>query len=1288
MKTKKVDPQRSAVAWQMALMITLLGCAGTWLSITTTSAADDAAQDQSKETASAEVDSDTSSDVQSEPAGETTSGLEKALERSLRGGFEEEDEATAAAEQESATSEDAEGKPAADEQRSAKPAMLKKKRHGLDWLDSLAAGQRTAQLNDEPLLVLCGSASCIWCAKLEKELAKESIQKELDRWTLVYIDVERTPTVAQQLAVSGVPALRLLTPRGTKVATHDGYMTAADLKTWLVENHDTANSDPEEVLYSPEVPDEKQIGKLLEYLTNRDVATREAAIRRLAAHRSVTADAVVGTFVEGKLAARLSTLEVLSVWEAPVEELDPWRPETLTEERLARLDKWSGELPQEQAETKQDTPLAGQRLLDAQQAIDQLLAASETEALVMYRRLARHQAALLPEVYARLQASETDLASQRLTALRYHLVASSRRILNWQQGLIALASADVATRRAAADQLVKQAAAEDETLLLELFAHADSLVRELSLRGLQEIGGAQSTKSLVKLLEDPEPNVRAAVLKQLTEKPSSSMVEPVAKYLETETDADLVVHAVRFLRETKSSVATESLLTLAEHDSWQVRAEVAEGLSSVSSSRSRSALMVDVYKALSKLLDDEDGFVVSRAMKGVQSGDTAPIDALVGIVDRHPQLASDAIEMMTGSSNSLSEAVPHLRRLTEHEEGSVRSAALAGLSDASVADMQKEVLAGLNDENSQVRQTAARIVFQKHEAARTTQVQMIRNRGVGAYDGTVFPAEEISSPKQSPASMLLDFFVSGAKAKLAAEEAAAKATISEPASEEQADAKQERGEKANAAPSDAVPSDSAPSDAVPATAEPADTESVTAKPAEAEPAVAPATIEATAEAATREPKAPAGAAPDSVQKSSGPPRSPIAVWVDQYRRGQHREKWLDETIQPLEKMLTAEDVKERAWAAVALIPFGQHDQQAVEILSQAARDHPDLAATYSSVMPWLPWKLRIEFFELLTTLPVEGYVLGYLAGHLVETPEPGAMDEIWNLFTHQDMNNSAADSLIDRLKENYFGDTYFSSSSVTPAMRKRVSQDSEKYLASENDWQRTAAMIMLINVDQEKTSQAAKAIFADENNSPQLRDDALRILLVSQPEPQQTKVAVEALQTGDILMERTALTLLSQGAGAIHRVRGYISLNYSGGHVSYSYGYSDTPKLIVPKAPAGLTAEQVRPFLNSTDATNAAYAGYLLTLLDEPSGLAPLIAQWRENTSIYGIWPRLVYRAVAHTNDSEYVPVLEEIYESYSESGSSYRTKEYYWTIRIMTGPEILRLRKRIRAEVGMSNLR
>ncbi len=238
-------------------------------------------------------------------------------------------------------------------------------------------------------------------------------------------------------------------------------------------------------------------------------------------------------------------MELLHEWKAPLKGLDPWRPESLTDERLAALEKWSGTA----APTVRGDKLSAEQLATAREEIAAMLRADETvmEAVVeaARERLARFGPALLPEVYAQLKQTESDAVRERLTALRYRLVASAALALQWPGGVARLASANAAERRKSAEELAERASPRDEALLLELFADPDALVRETSLRGLKSVAGARASSALVKLLDDPEPNVRAAVLKTLAENMPDSLVPKIAAYAIKEADADLVVHALR-----------------------------------------------------------------------------------------------------------------------------------------------------------------------------------------------------------------------------------------------------------------------------------------------------------------------------------------------------------------------------------------------------------------------------------------------------------------------------------------------------------------------------------------------------------------------------------------------------------------------------------------------------------------------------------------------------------------------------------------------------------------------
>jgi hypothetical protein len=108
--------------------------------------------------------------------------------------------------------------------------------------------------------------------------------------------------------------------------------------------------------------------------------------------------------------------------------------------------------------------------------------------------------------------------------------------------------------------------------------------------------------------------------------------------------------------------------------------------------------------------------------------------------------------------------------------------------------------------------------------------------------------------------------------------------------------------------------------------------------------------------------------------------------------------------------------------------------------------------------------------------------------------------------------------------------------------------------------------------------------------------------------------------------------------------------------------------------------------LADPDVKSAAYAGYLLSLFGEANGLGPLMTYWRARALNDEAWTRLVYRAIAAINDQSQVPVLEEIYGRFQKE--DYSIREFYWTIRVITGPRVLKLRERIRSEVGMERLR
>ena len=405
-------------------------------------------------------------------------------------------------------------KPAENKPTDKKPADIKLPLADTqaEWLDSLAAGYTESSRTQKPILARAGSKTCIFCRRLAEEIKTQVVQDELRNFTLVEIDVDKSPADAALLRVSGIPALRILTSHGKPVAGHDGMLPAAELVTWLKAQRETAASIPSEDLANTKKPDKTAVERIVKAFQQQDAAVREAAIRRLLPYPDVAALAVVDAYAQGGLSSKLCAIELLSEWKAPVDGLDPWQAETLTEPRTKALNTWAASAAPPQPPAKKNTELAAADIATARETIAKMKNATPAEAQAMRERLARLGPALLPEVRAQLQQAETDQERERLTALRYRLAAQDKLVFEWPGGLERLSATDVATRQKAADDLAARATSADEALLLELFSDPVPLVREISLRTLTKVGGAGANSALLKLLDDPEPNVRAAVL--------------------------------------------------------------------------------------------------------------------------------------------------------------------------------------------------------------------------------------------------------------------------------------------------------------------------------------------------------------------------------------------------------------------------------------------------------------------------------------------------------------------------------------------------------------------------------------------------------------------------------------------------------------------------------------------------------------------------------------------------------------------------------------------------------
>jgi HEAT repeat protein len=1122
------------------------------------------------------------------------------------------------------------------------------------WLDSLARGYTEAQRQQRPIFVKLGSATCRFCRELAVELEKPAIREELKRWTLVAIDVDKSPDDARLLAVGPIPALRALTSSGRVVAEEEGELKADALLKWFKDSFDEAASILPDDLDHEEPPDGAAVGRLIQAFRNRDAVIREAVVRKLLPHPDLAAAQVVEAFADGSLAVRLAALDLLVEWKAPAEGLDPWRKETLTEARLTALSEWGAAAHSAAADPQELDPAD---LTVAKQMIDHMLSGTAGEVQAIREQLARYGRLLLPEVYDRLKAAATDEARERLTILRYRLVESQTLALKWPGGIERLSASDPEIRLRAADELAARATAADESLLLELFSDPAPLVRELSLQALRQAGGSNVNSALLRLLRDPDPNVRAAVLKHLAEAPTPAAATRIVSYVQEEPDSDLVVHAVRVLREIPGNTTKAALMSLLEHESWRVRAEAAEALGKKIPRYGGGSAeeYVDIYMTMVELLKDQDGFVVSRAVETLGQADlVAAVDPLVAAAEAHPEMAVEVVKALAYGQNQRKKADVHLRRFADDADPRLRAAAIVGLTMQPGVGLADDVRKALNDKSADVRIAAANGFFGILENRRRTDDA---NVIMGLYrDAASIPEsmDESPSTEDDPEVRSLP--------------------VGEPIPEPDDDAPV-------AAEEAAVPEGQAPNKR------------------EAAPASPPAksffgTLKTIIKAVTGDSEIPAVEdSPVAPQAERQPDESSFAgrdraeEWLRVVRSGKiipKSQRGLRESLLPL---LAAEDPQERIAGILPLVALGADEQVIAEMLRLIEAD-ARFVARLAEGLPWLLAAERETVLEKMLARPATRDDLALIASNLAEIRSPQAEQALWQLVTHAEADLTTAETVKSSLVQFYFPRHSYQLEQAPARDKKRAIAAATAHAKMGPHRQRLVALAMLVSLEPTTVLEIARPMFDDQAAPLDERTHALQFVFLTLPEADAVPLAVAQFTSTHVSFQEKALAVLVGDDDALRTLSdGVFHLNANSWYQSHA-AMSMAGQPIAPEPPTGLAPEPLLPLLNSDDSRIAAHSGYLLALLERNEGLPRLLAHWRTKAPNDTNWMRLVYRAITSLNDGTQVPVLREIYSRLHTDDHSQYLGEFYWTIRSMTAQDVLPLRKTIRDEVGLQNLR
>ncbi len=512
-----------------------------------------------------------------------------------------------------------------------------------------------ARLEQRPMLAVFGADWCSWCRKLEGELESKDADAILKRWVVVKVDVDDEPALVEQLGVSALPSLRVLGKDQTAIASKEGYLPLVELEMWLTDHLVTADPTIQRVLYASGKLDATSLQQLKEFLGNRAPDLRVAAQERLSNDRIGAAGFVVDILRTGSLAQQLSAIDILRRWKAPVDLLDPWQPETMSNAAIDKLVEWLRNEADSSQPEDVDAEVSEMIEVDPIVVADlmrELLDESIVDRKAVLARATQLGTTVIPDLRLRLADSDA-LSDQQRTALRellYRILVGPRVRLEQTTLLVALSSLDAETHRQAASAILDFVTSQDQLLVDELSNDSDPLVRELAVAKLQQLGALQEPQRLQRLLGDTSPSVRTAVLRQLAEHPNDKSIETLVSYLGEETDEDLLVYATKTLGQLGSTGKAESaLITLVGNTGWRIRAATLDAITeriaqsdqnvfSFSGSSRQSHVSGPLAEAILKSMEDSDPFVAQKAvglLPKIISKESAP--SLLNYLQSHPQ---------------------------------------------------------------------------------------------------------------------------------------------------------------------------------------------------------------------------------------------------------------------------------------------------------------------------------------------------------------------------------------------------------------------------------------------------------------------------------------------------------------------------------------------------------------------------------------------------------------------------------------------------------------------------
>lgn len=98
-------------------------------------------------------------------------------------------------------------------------------------VNSLPEAQQIATQTKQPILLILGSPTCVFCEKLKNDLSEPELQQHTDRYIICYVDLLNKPDYKDSYKVTSIPDSRII-KNNKQISRAQGYKKV-DYINWL-----------------------------------------------------------------------------------------------------------------------------------------------------------------------------------------------------------------------------------------------------------------------------------------------------------------------------------------------------------------------------------------------------------------------------------------------------------------------------------------------------------------------------------------------------------------------------------------------------------------------------------------------------------------------------------------------------------------------------------------------------------------------------------------------------------------------------------------------------------------------------------------------------------------------------------------------------------------------------------------------------------------------------------------------------------------------------------------------